>query len=303
MHCVSSRGRALLDESHRRGPVGAFEWAVSRAWYRSRWARTPLTHVERSPVPVDVVIPLGSNDLDVVRLCVQGIRRFVAHPINRIVVVTGNVAAAADILKDRDVELIDEAVWVRQMKLPDDVRGGVLQQLLKLHARHHVATDHYLVVDADTVFLRPRIFEHRGRHILRYTDSFERAYYRTLDAFLPHVPRFPVSFVAHHMFLSRDLLDRFIHSWERNCGSSWTAVAIAADREQRCALSEYELYANQLLAERREQVLLEFWSGVNVRDVPVPDTLQHAVQLFPGKASASWHWFLRPEYLTNRSHS
>jgi hypothetical protein len=238
---------------------------------------------------------LGDKDLDVISLCVAGIRAFVAHPINRIMVVTADVAAAAEVLNGEEVELIDETLWLREMGLSRSVRGGVLQQMLKLHGRHHVTTDHYLVVDADTVFLRPRVFERDGRYILRYTDSFERAYYRTLDAFLPHVPRFPVSFVAHHMFLSRHLLDQFIRVWELNCRSSWMTLAIAADRQQTCALSEYELYANQLLAEHRDRVLLEFWSGVNVRNVPVPASLRDAIELFPDKASASWHWFLRPD--------
>src|SRR5687768_17351533 len=96
---VAARSRVLLNESQRRGVIGASEWALSRAWYRSRWARTRLNAIERSPVPLDVVIPLGHKDLDVIGLCVSGIRRFVAHPINRLIVVTGDVAAAAAVLQ------------------------------------------------------------------------------------------------------------------------------------------------------------------------------------------------------------
>jgi hypothetical protein len=293
-------------EWQRQGAGRALAWATRRLWLRSRWRESRVIRQTFSAVPLEVVIPCGPRDMVMLPVCVEAIRRFVQHPITRIVVVTPDASrAAAHLPAAADVTIVPESLWLRDIPVPGEVRGGVIQQIIKLESRRHVKADHYLVVDADTVFLRPRVFvTEKSAYVLRYTDTYQRAYHRTLDAFLPGVRRFPVSFVAHHMLFNRAMLDRFIAVWERNCGESWIDYAATCDRAQVCSLSEYELYANHVIADRRARVRLEYWHGVDVSDVALPGCVDEAIHQFPHAASASYHWFRRPEHLaTKRRHT
>jgi hypothetical protein len=245
-------------------------------------------------MPLDVIIPCGPKDVQMLPVCVEGVRRFVTHPIKRVIVVTDNVSLVSKVLpKDFQAQVVHENDWLAHLSLQHKIRGGVLQQLIKLEARRHVELDHFLVVDADTCILKPRAFKLKRKYILRYTDSYERKYDHAIRSFMPGIPREAVSFVAHHMLFNRHILTNFIARWQQNCGRNWIECAIDLDNKTLFSFSEYELYANSLISAHPDKVCYEYWRGVDVKGPGSPSSIDEVRRRFPDAASASYHWFLR----------
>lgn len=285
---------AYRAEREVRGNVPALAWVLRRAYLMSPLRRSMRSIASISCLPVEVVIPCGKRDLETLPLCVESVRRFVLHPIERIAIVTNSVREVAHRLSDvENVDVIDEREWISSEIVVRGLKPGILQQVLKIEGRHNIQTDHYLVVDADTILLRPRAFERNGKYILRYTASYERAYSYLMRQLSPEVRRAPVSFVTHHMLFNKHMLNKYVSKWNENSCGSWIDKAVNSDRVIPCSLSEYEMYANQLVHDVPRDVVLEYWNGINVRGQVVPKTWDQIANEFDAKATASYHWYHR----------
>jgi len=126
-----------------------------------------------SDLPIEVLIPVIAKDLPTLPLCVEPIRRFVRHPIQRIRLVTRpdeQMVAATERLGtpmiDENSMLSPEARRLEYRVNGTDRSGWIKQQLLKLSADAVVETDRFLIVDADTAFVRDVVFHRDGEGVL-----------------------------------------------------------------------------------------------------------------------------------------
>ena len=145
-------------------------------------------------------------------------------------------------------------------------RGWVLQQFIKFHAAGRLPTEDYLVLDADTVFLRPQIFFRGERTVLRYSDQYELLYNRSLELILGHRRRFPVSFVTHHMLFNAGIVQQILRLIERRFERPWwQAIIEEVDKGHLISFSEFELYGNFALTQAgwRRRLALEYWAGLD----------------------------------------
>ena len=124
---------------------------------------------------VDTVVPFHSKDRDLLPWCIRGIRDHL--DVARILVVA-NQASRQDVERVGAVFLDEDSVveGLTASFLPSQRWGWYFQQILKLGMADKVNTDYYLVVDADTVFLREvTFFNSNGKPL--YATSTE--YYQT----------------------------------------------------------------------------------------------------------------------------
>ena len=119
---------------------------------------------------IDVVIPAIDKDLGTLPYVIDGIRKHVTHRIGRIYVVSPQsekIKAVCrrkhctfilenDVLPIRKKDIVYRSVkWERS--------GWLYQQLLKYGSSAFVGQRQYLVMDADTVLIRPHSFRFNGK--------------------------------------------------------------------------------------------------------------------------------------------
>ena len=229
--------------------------------------------------PLTVVVPAVDKDAAVLEHCLRSVRQFVTHPIAELWVVAPESARIGAIAEASRARLVPEDALLPQPARVLRTRGWVLQQLIKFNACHSVPTPDYLVLDADTVFLRPQCFFRGARTVLRYSDQYELLYNRSLELLFGHGRRFPTSFVTHHQVFATDHVKALLAMIEGRFGRPWwEAILHEVDQGHLISFSEYEWYGHFVMSqpERRARAALQYWHGLDryAEDLPGLAALQ-----------------------------
>ena len=223
--------------------------------------------------PLDVVIPVGSRDVPLLAtgwaldsvldpfvttgitlVTPKALREALQASISEYPpAVPWRVLSDEDLLPDRVADVVEETV-------PEARHGWVRQQLVKWNVALTSDVGAVLVIDADTRLLRSRTWLSGGVQILTPVLENHRAYKAHIRRVLPGIPRLPISFVAHHQVIQRDILTAMLDAMG---GSTEGQVAWirAADWSDSSALSEYDTYAAWALATCPQRVVLARWGN------------------------------------------
>ncbi|HMP76769.1 MAG TPA: DUF6492 family protein [Kiritimatiellia bacterium] len=244
-----------------------FYWRFVLRFLRKRWPHRPTPEAADLLRPITVVIPAVDKDADVLEHCLRSVRRFILQPITELWIVCPESPRIQALAEAHRARVMPEDAILPKPARELKTRGWVLQQFIKLNAAHHVPTPDYLVLDADTVFLRPQLFVRKSKTILRYSDQYELLYNRSLELAFGTKRRFPVSFVTHHMMFNRErvqalltfLTERFKRPW-------WEAILHEVDKGHPISFAEYELYGHFILRDPkwRKSFQLEYWNGLDL---------------------------------------
>lgn len=218
------------------------------------------------PSPITVVIAVGPKDADIVDLTVQGVSRNLLDPVDVLMLVAPE--AIFEQLRERfpsaavvrDQEVLGRSLWNELRDLPTrNHPGWLIQQFVKLRAAERAETKFTLLIDADTVLVRPQSFFHKERPTMLCGDGYHVSYFIFLECLLGKrlKPRLH-SCVTHHMLFEsvvlRDLLD------ELGQGSAGWERALLEALRGGCPgmLSEYEMYGHWALSSVGK-VRREYW--------------------------------------------
>ena len=205
---------------------------------------------------IDVVIPIIRKDLKILPLCLEGVKRCVAHPVAAIYIVAPAEEEIIQFCEANRLVFVDERTVFgfgpKDLKLeihtPDgqvlDRSGWLFQQFLKLSG--HVGTSrYYLCIDADHVLIRPHVFLTRDGETVFYMSYEEHLpYYENIRRLLPGLPLDRLSYVDHKMLFDKTLLQTLHEQLERT-GQPWTETILQSyDRRCHAGFSEFELYGN-----------------------------------------------------------
>lgn len=273
----------------------AIGWLLQRfslRFLRRRFPALPApTEADRARA-ITVLIPAAEKDADLLEACLRSVRENVVHPIVALWVVAPESDRLRAVAAAHQARFVHEDTILPKPAKELKTRGWMLQQMIKLNAAHHVPAEDYLVLDADTVFLREQIFFRGGKTVLRYSDQYELLYNRSLALILGTRKRFPVSFVTHHATFSRsqvcDLLAmlevRFKRPW-------WQALLAEVDQGHLISFSEYELYGHFVVAQPdwRKRFVLEYWNGLDLDGSDATPLEQIHATAGPRRNSASFH--------------
>jgi len=226
--------------------------------------------VSRSPVSgeptIDIVIPCHEKDAWILPRAISGARRNVLHRIGSVVVVAPESRKIQSVCRRLDCEFVLEDVAA---PLPRrdvncnvngrDCSGWIYQQLIKLSADRVSKADYILVLDADTVLIRPHVFRKCEQTILFVTPegrgNYCAAYARLLALPWLHSD----SFITHYMLLERQKLAELRDAIEAVMKQPWySAILATADAATDASFfSEYETYGNFCLVNYVDEFLLE----------------------------------------------
>lgn len=279
----------------RNGNGYAVWWFLTRFYLRFVKDRLPLRFSADemdAQRELTIVVPAAEKDILVLGHCLQSIRTMIQHRLVEVIVVAPESESIRKIAASEGCKYVHEDTILPQPAGKLKCRGWVLQQFIKFNASTFVFTPDYLVVDADTVFLRPQSLFRGGKSVLRYSDQYELRYNRSLQLLFGHRRRFPVSFVTHHMLINVVLMKGLLQLIEQrfNC-SWWEAILQKVDKEHLISFSEFELYGHFVLSQPRwkRRFCLEYWHGLDRKTDNLTEL--DSVRRAPGRLnSASFHW-------------
>lgn len=247
----------------------AANWFTRRLYYQyfhKRFNSTAPDSKFMAAEPLSIVVPAVDKDAVPLKHCLAAANQMIRHPVKAKWVVGPESEKLRALAQEAGWEFVHEDTLLPKPARELKCRGWVLQQFLKFNSAFHVPTDNYLVLDSDTVFLRPQVFCRAGRSILRYADQYELLYNPSLELIFGHNRRFPVSFVTHHMLFNKRVIKELLDMIEKRFKKEWwRAFLEEVDKGHLISFSEFELYGNYVMTQTRwkKQFALEYWHGLD----------------------------------------
>ncbi|MBI1954498.1 MAG: hypothetical protein HYS39_02695 [Proteobacteria bacterium] len=221
--------------------------------------------IPTSEIELDVVIPLIEKDLEVVKYTLQSVRKMVGHKIGNIYLISPESEKIRLFAQEYGCEFVleDDVLPSQDIK---KYGGWIVQQFLKLNADFITQHDHYLVVDADTVFLRPLVFAYEdGAYLVNTHWDCSTLRKRTTALLLGNKKVYQYDFVSHHMFFSKTILKAMKEHIERRFQKRWDQAILdifEKNKDYRDGFSEYDLYITYLT--EFSNVKFKFVSNANI---------------------------------------
>jgi hypothetical protein len=219
-----------------------------------------------SDVKFDVVIPVAEKDLETLPYAVEGVRKNLMHPIGEIIIVGQKKPRLVQTVEKLHCRFVDEAALLAD--LPEfsyelngvDRSGWLRQQFIKLSFDAISTSEHVLILDADTVFIRPHVMLWKGRTVFNQSSDYHRPYFEVLERILGINHPSALSFTAHYVPLSRTIITALKRELETKNGCSWyQAILEAVDLEEGAAFSEQDLYGNYFFVHHRREMSRNYW--------------------------------------------
>ena len=222
-------------------------------------------------VEIDVVIPVHKKDLIKLSFVIDGIRSNSINNIGNIFVVGEKNQYLEAECKRLHLEYVDE----NELNLPKkeslgyitnsvvDRNGWLFQQLIKLHADIICKNEYILLLDSDTVFLKPVVWvNHKRRVNLFISDEYHLPYGVPLLLYFPNKIRYLKSFVSHQILTSKSILNSIRMDVEEETGLNFTkAVLNSIDINESSAFSEYELIGNYMYWFKNDEIIIRYWKN------------------------------------------
>ena len=171
-----------------------------------------------------------------------------------------------------------------------DRSGWLFQQLLKLTADIVCTQEQYLVIDADTVFIRPVVFEKNSKTILYFSDEHHLPYFKAYKKMIGLSPLSPFSFVAHHMLIDRKKTAELKKRLEKKSKQLWyQSIINQINTNETSGFSEFETYGNFLLRFYPKKIYLNYWFNLSLPREDLVNINNLEKQYSPKYISISFH--------------
>nr|WP_199731632.1 DUF6492 family protein [Cohnella endophytica] len=248
-------------------------------------------------IRIDVVIPAIDKDLDTLPYVIDSVRKYVAHPIGRIYVVAPDSNRIKDVCMRKDCTFIHEArvLPIRKHHIVYHSKrwersGWLYQQLLKLGSSSFVGQRYYLVMDADTILIRPHRFLANGKQTFYCRSWSQPEYFVTYRKLMGKRAARPRSFVTHYMMFDKTKLKTLKDNIENRHGKIWYKAIIGSiNRTKQFGFSEYETYGNYVYSGGSNQVLLKSAQNKSLSNSPAKLSESNIKKLAQKYRSLSFH--------------
>ena len=271
----------------------------------------PLGVSQREVNTLSVMVPCIEKDKLILPFCLLGIQTNVLNKVRKITVVTDDddfvPVYNGDNLQviNENTLLSDDLIHLLDKYVPRDRRGWVIKQILTFKFAYESFDDYILVIDADTVLTKPRLFVHNGKQILipvvEYND------YDSLTTGLTWGKKgypFGISFTCHHLVLQtqmvREMFDEIgglyegIKKWlESANGNVWSPI------------SDMHSYGTWMLNSYPDRVVFARWGNLRISktffkpytDLKTKEIFNQVASRFKNYNSISFHHYLPDDYI------
>jgi hypothetical protein len=237
---------------------------------------------------MDIVIPVGPNDIDIINTQVIYTKANIMYYRN-IYLIHANTD-----LKINGCTTVSENMFPFNMNTIEQLygktqrNGWYLQQLLKFYAGFIIPgiLDRYLVLDSDTFFLKPTEFVKNGKCLYAYGKEFHTPYFDHMKRLHPSFKRVDTnkSGVCHHMMFDRSIIKEIMNLVESYHKCKFYEIFLKSVTDiLHSGASEYELYFNYVLENYPDGITLRTLEWENV------DKLTKKTK----NDFESLHWYIR----------
>jgi hypothetical protein len=225
----------------------------------------------------DLVIVLGPNDYEFFNDNFHyNITNIIGY--NEIYIITDNSNFKLN-LKNYDcnvkINIINEEIFdfnketLKKIKNIKTKRyGWYFQQLLKLYFHKICKQPYYLVVDADTLFLKKTKFFDSSKPLYNTGTENHRPYFKHIQEFIPIIKRESgVSGICHHMLFSVEIVKEIFNYVElKSKNSFYYSFIECINNNEFCksGASEYEIYFNYILRYHKDNIKIRKLKWNNV---------------------------------------
>lgn len=221
--------------------------------FQNQWRQeeTPSNYTR-----LDVVIPVVEKDLEVLPYALSGIRNMIFQPLGKVYLLAPESAKIRQFAKENNCEFIfEDSLFEKEEKEKIKKHGGwIYQQFLKLAVNQVIEQEHYLIIDADTVLIRPQIFIQNPLH-QAFNPKESKCILNTNGIHYAERKRFTKKalklnfsyrqgFVIHHMLFRKQWMAEFKQELEKLHNANWKeALLKLVEEDTERGLSEYDMYA------------------------------------------------------------
>lgn len=214
------------------------------------------------------------KDYDSLVHVIDSIRKYIKHPIGDIIIISPESEIIMNLCKEKNCIFVDENTVLPITKKDinytvDGINrsGWLFQQLLKYAAEKYCKQKYYLVTEADTVFLRPRVFEQNGKIIFPCNGQMCHVpYFDSYKTLLGKIIYPYVNLTSHHSLINKERLQQLKSDIEQYCQKPWyRAIIENIDKNEGSAISDYETYGQYVYDNYRQEVDLEDWANISLK--------------------------------------
>jgi hypothetical protein len=216
---------------------------------------------------IDVFIVSIRKDFHILPYVIQYARKNILHNVQNVYICSNYSEEILKICKENNCIFINED-HVLPLKKSDinyfpcglDRRGWIFQQLLKLNSDSICENENILILDSDTLFVRPVRFFKEGKFILSCSDEFHVPYRVCYEKIIKKPPKSNFSFVSHYMIFNKKFLSKLKTKMEELGYNDWYKIILnSALTSDISGFSEYELYGNFLEEFYPEKIIKLYW--------------------------------------------
>lgn len=233
-------------------------------------------------ISIDILIPVIEKDLLSLPFVIDMARANVIHPITEIMIVAPDNERIKEVCYQKGCRFVDENSVLPITKNDIDYKtnewdrsGWLFQQLLKLSGDAICSSDHYLVLDADTLLIRPHVFKDKEKTVFYCRSAKIPEYFKTYKRLLGVKATAPLSFVAHYMLLEKSKLAELKKAIEYKNNAVWYAAIIKSiNKLRQITFSEFETYGNFVYAKYPNQMIMADALNLNLKRAKNQDIAQ-----------------------------
>lgn len=214
--------------------------------------RKDLNILKKGSEKVDIVIPTVSKDYELMNEMIEALKLNIYHDVNNIYIVSQKNEEIEKYCREKAYIFIDEISVLGYGK--DSIHykvngvdrsGWIFQQLLKLSGDRFTEMKNYIIVDSDTILIKPHLFIKDGRFVFIESEEWHDYYFKSFEKIFGYPSNNNVSYTAHMMIFNTDKLLEMKKQIETLHGISWDKAYLSTiDENEPSCVSDYDNYAN-----------------------------------------------------------
>lgn len=234
----------------------------------------------QNPPEIVIAVIATQKDFYLLKFCIEfGVRNSI-NPVEKICIITPATFTEECTILTRGfqitlpIEVISEETLIsnedrNKVKLRFKTNyGWILQQVLKLSFVMKQESAGVLIIDADTVILKPTLWVDRNsRQILLVSSEFHKPYYIFLQkiGLISKNPRY--TFVTHHMLFQPKILKTILNRVSiKSISNLINLVVTLSDKNNSLPVCiEYEIYGQGILKFYSELTILSRFCNLPIR--------------------------------------
>lgn len=237
--------------------------------------------------PIDVVMPCHEKDVPTLDLCIDGIRKNIKN-VNRIIVISNRRLTNKAEWFDEKLFPFDKTSIAHEIFRNNPIKahqllrdpktrvGWIFKQIVNLYSWCVIpnVSSNILVIDTDTIFLRPVEFlDASGAGLYNPGTENHRPYFEHGARLIPGFKKMfnQYSGISHHLLFQRAVMEDLHRVISETHGvEPWRAICRCIDPKEvpGSCMADYELYFNFVFA-RTNQVKIRHLKWANVAGLDI----------------------------------